>query len=155
RHFESATKIDKVEFFKVFSRIEENFGRIQKHFDIQDIRTCMHVDSVDMHFGIFYDSQDVRQLMDRNTELAIDMPHRNIGDSSGHHMRVNTNTNSSVWVFCSELFQNREVVYIDLYSHFCYHFHFFQRNSVGSKNDILGVKTCFKTQQYFLNGNRI
>src|SRR5690606_15375068 len=103
RYFKSASEIDKVEFFKVFSRIKQNLSSIEKHFDIQNIRTRMHVDSVNMHFGVFHDSQNMRKLMNRNSELAVDMTYRDIGISSCHYVRIDTDTYRSFRIFRSEL----------------------------------------------------
>ena len=63
----------------------------------------MHVDAVDVHRRIFYNTKDMRDLVDGNSKFRVDMPHRDIGIPSCHNVWVDSDANRYVWISASEL----------------------------------------------------
>ena len=43
-------------------------------------------------------------------------PHGNFRIASGHHMRIDSDTHGYIWMLATKLFQNGQVIYIDLHA---------------------------------------
>ena len=74
----------------------------------------MHVDTVDVHFCILYNAQDMRNLVNTNSKFTINMPHRNIAVTPCHYVWVDANAHWYFRVLRAKLFQERKVIYIQL-----------------------------------------
>ena len=79
------------------------------------------------------------QLMYGNAEFRIDVSHRDLGVASRHDVRIHTNANRYAWMFLSKLFQNGNVVDVELYPITHGLFDLFEGNPVGRENDVLIV----------------
>ena len=97
-------------------RIEKDFSSIEEDIYIQDITTCVHMNSIDMHLGILHNTQNMRYLVNTDTKLTIYMSYGYIGVTSSHDMRIDTDTHRHLWVLTTELLQDRKVVYVELYT---------------------------------------
>ena len=111
----------------------------------------MHMNTVNIHTCIFYDTQQMRNLMYADTKFTIDMTNRNIGVSTGHHVWIDTYANRSFRMFCAKLLQNRKVVNIDLNPHFCNFFKFVKRHAIRCKHNFSRIYSGSKSESYFLN----
>ena len=74
-YLKATTKVNKLQFPKVLGRIKKNFSSIEEHIYIQNIATCVHVNPIDMHLGILHNTQNMRYLVNTDTELTIYMPY--------------------------------------------------------------------------------
>ena len=89
---------------ELFRGIEQNFSGVQKHFNVQNIRTGVHVNPVDVHLSVFYNAQNMWNLVNGNPEFTIDVSHRNILIAAGHNVRIDADANRNSWVFGAEMF---------------------------------------------------
>ena len=114
-YFKATTKVNKLQFPKVLGGIKEDFSGVEEDIYIQDIATCVHVNPIDVHFGILYNTQNMRYLVNTYTKLTIYMPYRNLRVASSHNMWIDADTYRYLWVLAAELFQDGKVVYVELY----------------------------------------
>src|SRR4030042_7051596 len=98
----------------------------------------------------------MRQLVNGDPEFGIDMPCRYFCIPSGQDMRSDTDAHrNGISINMAKLFKNGYVVDIDPYPEACTFLDFLNGNAVGGENNIPWIKTGFKSQLYFLNGNCI
>ena len=93
--------------------------------------------------------------MDGNAKLGIDMSGRDLGISSGHDVRVDSDTHLGPWMGLSKLLQDGNIVNIDQCSDRVSLLIFLQRHTVGCEQDVARSKSGLDPKGYLLNGHTI
>jgi len=100
--------------------------------------------------------QHVPELVDGDAEFRINVAGLDVGIPPAYQMRINPQANwHLVAVLVAEFLQDGNVVNIDVNTLFDAPFYFIEGHTVGRKKDGFGVKTGFKAQFNFLDGNGI
>ena len=105
RHLKSTPKIQKLKIVKGLCGGKQNFSRMQKHIDIENITARVHVNPIDAHACIFDNPNNMWQLMDADPKFGVDMSHRNISIATCHHMGIDANTYGNIRVFAPKLLE--------------------------------------------------
>ena len=102
----------------------------------------MHVNTFNVEIGGFYNSFNMSNLVNGNAKFTVDMASGNFKIASCHDMRIQPNANGITITECiAELFQNRDIIDVDIHTEFFSFNHFVEVDTVRRKQYIFLVET--------------
>ena len=154
-HLKTAAQIDVLQIGEFFGRFKQDFGTTDEYIDVQDVRTSVHVESFHPQALALHHAQGVRQLVDADAKLGVNVPDTDFFVAASHEVRVDAEANGYVFVVQAPVFQHGDGVYVDFDTDLCSFFKLGHGGEVRRKQDVLRGKTGHNTESDLFDGHTV
>ena len=111
----------------------------------------MHVNTGNIKIGAFNNALNVAKLVNGNTKLTVYMAGGDFIITTRHYMRIKADTyRISIAKPVAKLFQNRNIIYINVYAKFFYFYYLFKVYTIGSVQNMVLIKARHQAKFYFI-----
>src|ERR1043166_5183324 len=115
-NFKSTTQINERNFRKMCCQFKQYFQTLEEYLYVFYIAPGVHMNSLYMQAGCFYNSFNMPHLMYRYTKFAINMSGGNFIITTSHDVRIETDTDRiTAPVFIAKPFQHGDIINIHIH----------------------------------------